>query len=272
MTSSPAAQGLRAALRGGRVWGDLVVVDEVGSTNVEVTRLAEPWSVVLARRQTAGRGRRGRSWSDSEGLGLACSMLVPGTPPDDLGWVPLAVGLGVRDCLSGLDLPTSLKWPNDVLADIAGEERKVCGILCEARPGRAKGGPAASPAAGATEVVVGVGVNLDHDRGQLPVETATSLRLLAEEHAVAPPDRAEIAPSLLDAVRDRLEQVGSDSLRSDYRAACATIGRQVVVHRPDGSVLHGVGEDVAPDGRLVVLADGSSATVSAGDVQHVRHR
>lgn len=271
MTSPSTAHDLIGALRPGRAWGPVSVLESTGSTNGDVADAGQDWAVVVAHRQTAGRGRRGRRWADGEGRGVACSVLAPVPGGSDIGWVPLAVGLAVRDSLARHGLTSDLKWPNDVLATVAGQERKVCGILCEARPPdtATKG---ESRLRASTRVVVGVGINIDHDSDELPVDTATSLRLLAAEQGVVPPDRGELIPSLLDAIRDRIESLAAADLGTDYAAACATIGRQVLVHRPDGTTLRGTADAVARDGRLVVRSAAGSVTVSAGDVQHIRHR
>ena len=75
-----------------------------------------------------------------------------------------------------------------------------------------------------------------------------------------------------DALRDRLDPLDLESVRRDYRLACVTIGREVDVHLPDGTVVRCFAETVDDDGRLRVVGDGASATVSAGDVHHVRHQ
>ena len=264
-----------AALRAARRWGEISIVAEVGSTNVEVQRLGADWSAVVAERQSAGRGRRGRAWDDGAGHGIACSVLVPmpavtsraATADDEgvaLGWVPLATGLAVRDCLQDMGIEAGLKWPNDVLVVTGdGEERKICGILCEVVPG---------DAGGTGHVVVGVGVNLSHVEADLPVPHATSLRLVAEAAGRPTPTRAEVVPALLDALRDRLDPLDLTTVRADYRAACLTLGRDVDVHLPDGSVVRRTAAAVEDDGRLLVSGDGRSDTVSAGDVHHVRHQ
>lgn len=275
MERSPAVRESLAALLAARRWGEISIVAEVGSTNVEVRHLDADWSAVVAERQSAGRGRRGRAWDDGAGHGIACSVLVPmpavtsgaATAEDEgvaLGWVPLATGLAVRDCLQDMGIEAGLKWPNDVLVVTGdGEERKICGILCEVVPG---------DAGGTGHVVVGVGVNLSHTEADLPVPHATSLRLAAEAAGRPAPTRAEVVPALLDALRDRLDPLDLGTVRADYRAACLTLGREVDVHLPDGAVVRRSAEAVEDDGRLRVSGEGGSATVSAGDVHHVRHQ
>lgn len=274
MERSSAVRESLAALLAARWWGEVSILPEVGSTNVEVQRLGADWSAVVAERQTAGRGRRGRAWDDGQGHGIACSVLVPlsaitaleaeaGVEGTALGWVPLATGLAVRDCLERLGVEAALKWPNDVLVSVEGDERKICGILCEVVPG----GPD-----GPQQVVVGIGINLSHDVADLPVPHATSLRLVAEAAGRPAPSREEVVPALLEALRDRLDPLDLESVRRDYRLACVTIGREVDVHLPDGTVVRRFAETVDDDGRLRVVGDGASATVSAGDVHHVRHQ
>lgn len=274
MERSSAVRESLAALLAARRWGEVSILPEVGSTNVEVQRLGADWSAVVAERQTAGRGRRGRAWDDGQGHGIACSVLVPlsaitaleaeaGVEGTALGWVPLATGLAVRDCLERLGVEAALKWPNDVLVSVEGDERKICGILCEVVPG----GPD-----GPQQVVVGIGINLSHDVADLPVPHATSLRLVAEAAGRPAPSREEVVPALLEALRDRLDPLDLESVRRDYRLACVTIGREVDVHLPDGTVVRRSAEMVDDDGRLRVVGDGASATVSAGDVHHVRHQ
>ena len=235
-------------------WGPVVHLDVTGSTNSEAAERARPWSPVLADLQTAGRGRLGRAWQEVPRAGLAMSVLVP-LPPTP-GWLPLATGLAVRAALSDTGVTVGLKWPNDVLATDDGD-RKLCGILCQMLPD-------------ATGVVVGIGINVHHERDQLPVPTATSLRLLG-----ADVDRTDLAAGVLRHLRARHEDLVAGGERAKgvhaaYRAACTTIGKEVDVHRPDGSVEQVVATGVDDDGRLVVTGAEGSATVAAGDVQHIR--
>lgn len=245
---------LTEALPTSHGWAPVAHLDEVGSTNAEALDRARPWAPVIAELQTAGRGRLGRAWQEARSAGLAMSVVVPRVP--DPGWLPLAAGLAVRDAVAALGVETELKWPNDVLLP-ADDGRKVCGILCQMLP-TGEG------------VVVGIGINVHHARDQLPVATATSLRL-----AGVAADRTELAAAVLTRLRALHADLadGSDRAKGvhlDYRAACGTIGRLVDVHRPDGSVETARAVDVDADGRLVISVDGRFDTVAAGDVQHIR--
>ena len=234
-------------------WAPVVHLPSVGSTNAEAAERGVLWSPVLTDHQTAGRGRLGRQCADAPGASLAMSVLVPAVRPP--GWLPLLTGLAVRDALADEGVDARLKWPNDVLLP-ADRDRKVCGILCQARP--------------AGGVVVGIGINVAHERGDLPVETATSLRL-----AGADVDLTSVAAAVLGRLRHRHAELtaGGDEgerARVAYVRACSTVGQRVVLHRPDGSREEVEATGVDLEGRLSVIGGSGSDTVAAGDVQHVR--
>jgi BirA family transcriptional regulator, biotin operon repressor / biotin---[acetyl-CoA-carboxylase] ligase len=247
----------------GSPWASVAVHPEIDSTNAEAARLGTVWTVVVADHQTAGRGRRGRTWTDRAGTAVAVSALVP-APGANLGWLPLLAGLAMTEAISevaGVD--ARLKWPNDVLAPGDGW-RKLCGVLCEAGP---------------VGVVVGAGVNVSQDRTELSVDTATSLRLCGAGEV----SREALVTAYLvrlAALHGALTGPYADLLaaQDDYRAACATIGQEVELH--DGPadaparVRRVVATGVDGQGRLTVrLPDGDTGpieAVAAGDVVHVR--
>jgi BirA family biotin operon repressor/biotin-[acetyl-CoA-carboxylase] ligase len=199
------------------------VLERVGSTNAVVSERARagepPGLVVVAERQVAGRGRLDRTWRSPARAGLTFSVLLR----------------------QRAEVDAQLKWPNDVV--VGG--RKLCGLLAEAV---APGG-----------LVVGIGLNVTTTRDELPLPSATSLRL---EGA-----RVTDRDTLLRAVLRELTAVLADPEggRDDYRQLCSTLGEQVRIELPAGSVV-GTAEAIDDDGRLVV--DG--AAYGAGDVVHLR--
>lgn len=234
----------------GSPWLPVRLLGEVDSTNAVLTADPVPWSVVVAERQTRGRGRLGRSWVTTPGDSLAVSVVVPadGMP---LGWVPLLAGLALADAITGTaGIEATLKWPNDVLLPGDGD-RKVAGILCEWTP---------------RGVVVGVGVNVGRAAGDLPLDTATSVRAAGGEVT---------REALLTAYLRRLaalvadHRADPDGVRGRYAARCATLGSTVVVHEPTTD-RHGVAMAVDAEGRLVLRTDSGRHVVSAGDVVHLR--
>jgi BirA family biotin operon repressor/biotin-[acetyl-CoA-carboxylase] ligase len=250
----------RALVSGGGLWTDLQVVESSPSTNAEVAAAAGDGApeglVVVAESQTAGRGRRDRSWTTPPRAGLTFSVLLrPSFPAAGWGWLPLLAGLAVATPLTTLtELDVRLKWPNDVLVG----ERKLGGILTEVV---------------GTAVVVGIGLNVSLRDDELPVPTATSLAI--EGSAVV--DRDPVLRAVLREFDRRyvdLSRASGDAdacgLAAGYRAACATLGRDVRVELPGSRALDGTAIDVDADGRLVLDVAGDRQTVAAGDVVHIR--
>ncbi|MEU4474726.1 biotin--[acetyl-CoA-carboxylase] ligase [Micromonospora sp. NPDC023888] len=276
-----AARLRRALVAPNGPWTRLEVRAETGSTNADVAeaaRAGEPEGlVVVAERQTAGRGRRGRIWQSPPRAGIATSVLLrPGAavperdwlpvPPTGYGWLPLLAGVALVEAVARLaELDATLKWPNDLLIDGA----KCAGVLAEAVPGRAPDQPPA--------IVLGIGLNVTLRADELPVNPtglpATSLQLAG----AAATDRDPLLRALLRAVADwydRWRSAGGDAvssgLRDAYLAACATVGREVRVLLPDGEALTGTATGVDPDGQLQLTTPTGVRTLAAGDVLHLR--
>jgi BirA family biotin operon repressor/biotin-[acetyl-CoA-carboxylase] ligase len=260
-------------------WRAVEVVPATASTNADVAaraRAGEAEGLVLAAdHQTAGRGRLGRAWEAPPRAALSVSVLLrPAVDPARWSWLPLLTGLAVADALVRVaGVPAGLKWPNDVLVPEPvrgrppeeGERLKVCGVLAEAVPG-ADGVPVAA--------VVGVGLNVDQERAELPVPAATSLRLAG----AATLDRDTLLRACLRALAVRYRDwvgAGGDPRASGigaaYREACLTLGQEVEVQLPGGDPVRGIAEGVDDAGRLIVrCADGRERPLAAGDVVHVR--
>lgn len=253
-----AAAALQAALAGpDRPWRELRLVDSTGSTNADLVDAAvagEPGGLVLvAEEQTAGRGRLGRTWSAPARSGLMFSVLLrPQASPATLGWLPLLVGLAAAEAVGRVaELDVRLKWPNDLLVG----DRKLAGVLAE-RVG--------------TAVVVGVGLNVSSTSAELPTPTATSLAI----EAAACTDRDPLLRAVLRRLAERYASWdgpgGDPALPDDYRAGCATIGREVRAELPDGQFVEGVAAGVDDDGRLVIATSTGATRVGAADVVHLR--
>jgi BirA family transcriptional regulator, biotin operon repressor / biotin---[acetyl-CoA-carboxylase] ligase len=254
--------GLSEGLAGTR-FGDVRVLASVDSTNRllldEAGRGAPEGLVVVADHQTAGRGRRDRSWSAPPGSALLVSVLLrPRLPPEQRHLVTVAAGLAAVDAVAAtVGVRPGLKWPNDVLA--GKRERKLAGILAEVGPGDA--------------VVLGMGLNL---RGAAVDPAVRHLAVAVDELG----DRSVVRDDLLAAWLRRLEgglgllEVlgGPAELVHRYRDACVTIGRPVRVEIAGAAEpLVGTAVGVADDGRLLVeRTDGSLVPITAGDVVHVR--
>ncbi|MET7493801.1 biotin--[acetyl-CoA-carboxylase] ligase [Streptomyces sp900116325] len=256
----------RGLLRPGGLWTSLDVVDVTGSTNTDLAaRAAEltEGTVLVAEEQTAGRGRLDRTWTAPARSGLFFSVyLTPGdeVPVHRWGWLPLLAGVATATGLAraaGVD--TALKWPNDLLVTVEGEERKTGGILAE----RAGDG-----------VVIGIGLNVTLRADELPAATAASLALA---DAVST-DRETLLRGVLrslDHWYGEWRAAGGDAaqsgLQAAYAAGCATLGRTVRAQLPGDRSLVGEAVAIDGDGRLILsTADGVQEPVSAGDIVHLR--
>lgn len=223
-----------------------VILDEVDSTSLELKRrVAEgcpAGTVIVARRQTAGYGQRGRVWS-SDARGLYMSALLPMI--ESPTHLPFIVGLGCRDGLSPWTGEVGLKWVNDLVA----RRRKLGGMLMEAVKG---------------QVIAGIGINLSTP----DVEDAIGLAELTE----APPTVEALCQALLAGIDQRLatwQAHGFEPLRAAWSSASVTLGQDVRVTGPDPEVV-GRAEALGIDGELLVRhADGSLATVISGTVRRL---
>lgn len=263
------AAGLRRSLvREGGLYRDIEVVARTGSTNSDLVARAEAedaaeGTVLVAEEQTSGRGRLDRRWTAPPRSGLFFSVLLrpAGVPVARWGWLPLLTGVAVATGLArvaGVD--TALKWPNDLLVTVGGEERKAGGILAER--------------AGEDAVVVGVGINVSLRAAELPVPQAGSLALAG---AVST-DRDPLLRAVLRSLEDwygRWRAADGDpaasGLQETYAAGCATLGRTVRAELPGDRSLVGEAVAVDGDGRLVIATkDGVQEPVGAGDIVHLR--
>lgn len=199
-------------------------------------------TTVVASRQTAGRGRRGRRWATSSNTSLAFSVVLrPGSPVSQVGWIPLAVAVACREAWGEA---LRIKWPNDLLVE---DGRKVAGVLAEAETSEGQ----------LEHVVVGVGANLSAIAG--PPGSA------GLDEVIDGP----LAPEALiaGAVAALLRWVGRplDDVRSAWMSGCAHDGQWVRV-----GALEGVSGGLAPDGGLRLVQEGGRArVVYAGDVEMV---
>lgn len=235
----------------------LLCYDTIGSTNDEAKRLARDGApektVVWAREQTAGRGRRGRAWLSPRG-NLALSLILrPRCAPAPAAQLGFVAALALAEALDPSLPPTTalrFKWPNDVLAD----GRKLAGILLESETG----------AAGRLDfVVIGVGANLAAAPAAVEFP-ATSLA----EHGVGPPAPGDILAGFVQAFEHwarRWRDEGFLPVRAAWLARAVALGETIRVRLAGGS-FDGRFLDVDEDGALLVEAAGGARRIAAGEV------
>ena len=254
MTARFSSQTLREGLTTRFVGRQLEYRAVLGSTQDlarELARASAPQgTVVLAGRQTAGRGRLGRSFISPRGGLYFTVILRPAL--EHLRSLPIVAALAVARGLEQVaGLRTALKWPNDVL--VGG--RKICGILVESEVT----GPTVN------HVLLGIGVNVNADMSAYPEIAAIATSAAAEAgHSVS---REALAAGILSELEELYlaAQVGR-RVRDEWRARLQTLGRRVRVTCGE-TVEEGLAEDVDGDGSLILRRpDGSRVTIAAGDV------
>jgi len=242
--------------------------ETLGSTNDRMKQLARrgaaEGTIVLADRQTGGRGRERRTWVSPAG-GLYLSILLRPRCAE-LSLLPLAAGVAVAETAAEHGLPVALKWPNDVvvrsrpsLSRDEPSERKLAGILAEAVSG----------ASGAEWVVLGVGVNLT--TCGLSAELAKQAAGLDEGTSGAP-DLATVAAAIVTRLRVWYDAVSSSprSVVEAWRAhALAWWGEPVAV-RTAGETLRGRLVDIDDQGALLIDVSGETRRLLSGDVVRLR--
>lgn len=242
-------------LRPRRVGTVVERVDEVASTMDAIKErdgLDKDGAVLIARRQTGGRGRRDRTWHSPEG-GLYMSVLLkPKVEPARLGLVPLWTGLAVARALGKWGVEPHLSWPNDVLVGT----KKLGGVLVEGSLSGDK----------VDRVVLGVGVNVNNVIFPAGVP-GTSLR---QELG-----RAQDLDAVAAAVMERLTEAYNafrdepDAFLEDYEHLCATVGQPVACETSTGPV-HGEALGIGEAGELLVRTEEHEVLhLREGDVAHV---
>ena len=235
--------------------------DSIPSTNDLAKEMAEggceDGTVVIAEKQTGGKGRNGRRWESPEG-GLYMSVVLKGgLDLDNISTLPLIFGLAVSKAISTTTMmESSLKWPNDVLL----YGNKVCGILMEA----------SVKAEEVEYVVVGIGLNVnnrseDLDPGIREGSISLSDRMGSEV------DRKELLRNLLymlDLHYDRYLGGGAALLLEEWTNRAETVGRDVRIEGPMGTV-EGKALGVDQAGALMVRENRRITRVTSGDCLHL---
>lgn len=238
---------------------NLTYLEKVDSTNNEARRLAEQGApngaLVVAELQTAGKGRRGRSWTSPPGTGIWMSLLLrPDFAPEHASMLTLvaamAVETGVGE-MTGLDC--QIKWPNDIVLN----GKKICGILTEM----------STEEDCIRHVVVGIGINVNIR--EFPEEigrTATSLAIVSGKEV----RRAPLVDAVLRAWEKYYacyrETLDMSALRETYNARLVNCGREVRVLAPKGEY-SGISHGINDGGELLVeTEDGELREVMSGEV------
>lgn len=231
------------------------VVDETGSTNADlmqrVKRLHTP-TLLVARHQTAGRGRAGRTWlSTPDGvLTFSLAWEFPAGASSMMG-LPLTVGVAITERLLQLGVPVQLKWPNDILR----ETKKLAGILVESQAGQGH----------SSWAVIGIGLNLS-----VPPELEREIgQQVADAAWLAQMDRNQLLAQLLQALQVALTEFSLQGFTAFVERwnRLHAHAHQTVVIMEQGKVLHqGIALGVDALGCLLLQTEQGERRIHSGDV------
>ena len=238
--------------------------ETTGSTNLDAVSLAEELphgAVIWADAQSAGRGRRGRSWVSEPGMNLYFSLLLkPDFAPEQASMLTLVMALAAAKGIETVygngqpEIPkVGIKWPNDIVMN----GRKVCGILTEmqAVPGKIK------------HVIIGVGINVNQLQfSQEGLAYASSLK----KETGLEKDREELLKAVLRQFQDLYEEfcrAGTLApMLEAYQSRLVNLKKEVQILDPKGAY-QGVALGMNEKGELLVQkTDGTTEAVYAGEV------
>ena len=257
--SIPDLNTIRARL-GDCPW-NVQVFEEVTSTNTllkELARQGAPAGTVLVTdRQTAGRGRLGRSFLSPGGVGVYLSALIrPNCAPTALMHLTCAVAVAMCDAVeNAFGFRPGIKWTNDLVVN----GRKLGGILTEL---------GLDPKTGMVDhAILGIGINcgqIETDFDESIRSMATSVRMVTGQNASRERLIAEMVKALEN--MDRSLLISPEAMLERYRRDCITLGREVSIVRGD-EVRHATALDIDAEGGLIVRYDtGEIAAVTSGEV------
>ena len=243
-------------------WRDCINwFDTIASTNTEAKKLAQAGAshgtVLIADRQTGGRGRMGRSFSSPAGMGIYMSVILrPGCSAGELMHLTCATAVAMCDAVeAATGFRPAVKWINDLLAN----RKKLGGILTELSlvPGTDR----------VDFAIVGVGINCLQSRQDFPPELqdiAVSLKTVTG----SVPDRARLAAAMICAFESMSGTIltRKAQIMAQYTADCCTLGQDIWLIRGDDRLpCRGLSLD-ADGGLCVVFPDGTTQIIQSGEV------
>ena len=255
---------LRDLVKSQRLGGKLHYFSRIGSTNSHARELAESGAAegefVVAESQSDGRGRLRRRWESPPFVNLYLSLILrPRLPPRHAPQITLAAAVSLAETVSAfLPKAPAIKWPNDILID----GKKVAGILTEA----------ACDAQRVEYVILGIGLNVNYRRADMPEELRDRATSLADAIGKTVSRESVLTRLIhdLDRCYGELEQIGFEVLRPRWQAHFSLRGQMVRVEH-NGQSIVGRALDIDPEGGLIVEDDrGQRRTIVAGDVLPVK--
>jgi len=244
---------------------NIVYLDSVDSTNNYAKKIAlegcGEGTLIVADRQTGGRGRLGRDWISPGKKGIWMSLVLrPDIPFEEVQMVTLAASVAVVQALFEVaQIEAGIKWPNDIILD----GKKVCGILVEMN----------MEIESINFLVLGIGLNVNQQKEDFPEELldrATSLKMYLEATGVQKLlKRSEIIAAILlkfEEIYDKVKGGAFEEILSEWKKYSVTLGREVsIIYKNEQ--YRGIAQDLTKDGKLIIKCeDGSVKEVFSGEV------
>ena len=254
------------------VWAGkpLIYKEETGSTNTDLFRLSDEGAargtIEVTSKQTAGKGRRGRTWISPPDVNVYMSILLrPAIRPDTAPMLTLVMALAVYEACEELyresdqELRFGIKWPNDIVVSAGGGPyRKICGILTEMRLEEME----------IRDIVIGIGLNVNQTEFPEEIQETAGSLCLALGHPV---NRAELTAAVWrhfeEVYKTYLETQSLEPLRERYECGLVNRGRKVRVLDP-AEPFEGTAMGITSSGELIVCTEDGSADrfVGTGEV------
>jgi BirA family biotin operon repressor/biotin-[acetyl-CoA-carboxylase] ligase len=240
----------------------LLTFDILESTNTEAleqARLgADEGVCVVARQQTAGRGRYGRTWISERDAGLYFSVILrPKINPRDLPLITLMAGVAVYETLAEFGITADIKWVNDILVN----EKKIAGILAET-----------TETGDGVAVVVGIGINLKSSSFSPDLITTATCIEDATSITVGRDELIEVLTRNLASFYEVLQSAeGTTKIIENWTQRSSYSSGKIVRAVLNSETITGVTDGLEENGALrIKRSDGSVTIVQAGDVEQVR--
>lgn len=252
-------ENLRSRLRTGAFGREIIYYDQTDSTNLQAAVLAEAGAVhgtlVTAQMQSAGRGRRGRSWQQERGTAVAMSLILrPDTAPDKASMLTLAAAHAIVLAIERMSGEAAyIKWPNDIVMN----GKKIVGILTEMHLAGEQ----------IADLIVGIGINVGTEHFPQEIARMASSLYLETGKRI---DRCELTAEILfqfeKDYEEFLKRGDLSGILESYNAHLINRGKEVrILDEADGYT--GISRGILKTGELLVeREDGRLETVYAGEV------
>ena len=232
--------------------------EELDSTSEEAKKMAEDnvaeGTVVIAKHQTAGKGRMGREWIAQKGMNLSMSMVLrPDMEATDIAQLTLLTGIAICDTLKEYSIETKIKWPNDILLN----RKKISGILLESK----------LEASCVKFVVLGVGINVNNEEMEAELQQKASSLWIETGKKF---DITKLAQDLLDnfrALYNTFLQTGFSPFAKEYNELCYNISQKVKCIWGN-EIFEGICLRVSEKGDLIIEQEnGEIQLINSGEVR-----